>query len=150
MNKPDSITIRVYGLLMHEGRILLSRENIADNLYTKFPGGGLELGEGISDCLQREFREEVDISLSQWKLFHLNENFLASAFHQAKQVLSIYFRVWSDEIRKIKTGDPDKTPLPRPADQVLYWADVQEIQKEPISLPVDVQVVQLLTGGKAN
>ena len=48
--------IRVYGVLVNENRqVLVSDELIRGKYYTKFPGGGLEYGEGTRDCLRREF-----------------------------------------------------------------------------------------------
>jgi ADP-ribose pyrophosphatase YjhB (NUDIX family) len=47
------LNIRVYGLLInHQNEILLVDEQIDDFKFTKFPGGGLELGEGTTDCLK--------------------------------------------------------------------------------------------------
>ena len=52
--------IRVYGILINEqNQVLVSDELIRGNYYTKFPGGGLEFGEGTRDCLVREFKEEL-------------------------------------------------------------------------------------------
>ena len=46
--------IRVYGILINEQhQLLVSDEYIRGNYYTKFPGGGLEFGEGTRDCLVR-------------------------------------------------------------------------------------------------
>ena len=51
--------IRVYGILMTDNKeVLVSDEIIRGNYYTKFCGGGLEIGEGTIDCLKREFLEE--------------------------------------------------------------------------------------------
>lgn len=145
MTKPDSLTVRVYGLLQHKGQILLSKENIYGKNFTKFPGGGLELGEGVLDCLQREFMEEVNIELSRWTLFHINESFLQSTFDSTMQVLSIYYKVWSDQADKVITGDPQETSLLKAhSDQILYWSDLQLLRQEPIQLPIDQEVVQLL------
>ncbi|MBK9515443.1 MAG: NUDIX domain-containing protein [Flavobacteriales bacterium] len=60
MNAP-TFTIRVYGLLLHAGHVLVSDELIKGRRITKFPGGGLEYGEGLKDCLIREIREEIGI-----------------------------------------------------------------------------------------
>jgi 8-oxo-dGTP pyrophosphatase MutT (NUDIX family) len=54
------ITVRVYGILLNERKeVLVSDELIRGNYFTKFPGGGLEFGEGTRACLQREFQEEM-------------------------------------------------------------------------------------------
>ena len=57
--------VRVYGILLNENRqVLVSDEFIRGNYYTKFPGGGLEFGEGTRDCLKREFMEEMNLLVS--------------------------------------------------------------------------------------
>lgn len=151
MPKPESFTIRVYGLLISQDQILLSRENIYGEIYTKFPGGGLEFGEGVVDCLKREIMEEAGIRIKDWELYHINEDYLASAFHHSKQVLSIYYRIWSDEISQIKTVDPEESAkLKVHSDQVLYWAPLNSLNDEPIHLPVDQEVVRLLSRSTDN
>ena len=59
----NRFTIRVYGILFDENkRILVSDEFIRGDYFTKFPGGGLEIGEGTRDCLKREFKEETGVT----------------------------------------------------------------------------------------
>ena len=54
-----SFNLRVYGILINEqNQLLVSDEYIRGMKITKFPGGGLEFGEGTRDCLKREFLEE--------------------------------------------------------------------------------------------
>ncbi|MEO8111148.1 MAG: NUDIX domain-containing protein, partial [Ginsengibacter sp.] len=56
--------IRVYGILINnEKQVLVSDEFIRGKYYTKFPGGGLEFGEGTRNCLVREFEEEMDLTV---------------------------------------------------------------------------------------
>jgi len=53
--------IRVYGLIINANKeVLISDEYVLKTYMTKFPGGGLEFGEGTIDCLKREFREECN------------------------------------------------------------------------------------------
>ena len=60
MNKQiNSFNIRVYGLILESGSILLSKELIMGEEVFKFPGGGLEYGEGLIEGLNREFEEEM-------------------------------------------------------------------------------------------
>ena len=44
-------TIRVYGILLHKGCVLVCDELIKGRHITKFPGGGLEFGEGLKHGL---------------------------------------------------------------------------------------------------
>ncbi len=56
--------IRVYGILTNvKKQVLISDEFIRGNYYSKFPGGGLESGEGTRDCLKREFKEEMNLNV---------------------------------------------------------------------------------------
>ena len=52
--------IRVYGIYIDPDKgILVSDELVNGKYITKFPGGGLEFGEGTIDCLKREMVEET-------------------------------------------------------------------------------------------
>ena len=65
--------IRVYGILINDqNQVLVSDELIRGKHYTKFPGGGLEYGEGTRDCLKREFLEETG--------HEINGNFVVNYF----------------------------------------------------------------------
>jgi 8-oxo-dGTP diphosphatase len=55
--------VRVYGILIHEENVLVSDEYIKGKFITKFPGGGLEFGEGTLDCVVREFKEELGLDV---------------------------------------------------------------------------------------
>ncbi len=136
---PTTFTIRVYGLLIHQGRVLLSRENIKGNIVTKFPGGGLEFGEGTLECLEREFMEELEIEVHNLQHFYTSEDFFASSFHTPpKQVLCIYYLVDSHQIDLIKLGDEMNTDLlQNHNDQVLYWKPISKLDVEDIALATD-------------
>ena len=53
--KVDNFNIRVYALIQNGRKILLSHELINNKRVQKFPGGGVEYGEGIVEALQRVF-----------------------------------------------------------------------------------------------
>ena len=57
-----SFNLRVYGILINEqNQLLVSDEYIRGMKITKFPGGGLEFGEGTRDCLKREFLDYIKL-----------------------------------------------------------------------------------------
>ncbi|MBC7905105.1 MAG: NUDIX domain-containing protein [Gemmatimonadaceae bacterium] len=86
--------IRVYGILTGpENEILVSDEYISGGYYTKFPGGGLEFGEGTRDCLAREFIEEMNLRVSVEEHLYTTDFFQMSAFNPDHQIVSIYYRV---------------------------------------------------------
>ena len=87
-----TLTVRVYGILMNEKKqVLVSDEYIRGEDYTKFPGGGLEIGEGTRDCLKREFIEEMNLEVSIGDHLYTTDFFQISAFNNAHQILSIYY-----------------------------------------------------------
>ena len=90
--------IRIYGILITNDReILVADEYIRGGLYTKFPGGGLEFGEGTRDCLQREFMEEMGLRVKVGEHIYTTDFFQMSAFNPAHQIISIYYRVYALE-----------------------------------------------------
>ena len=77
MNKEiKSFNLRVYALIINEEYILVSRELIMGKYLYKFPGGGLEYGEGLIEGLQRESMEEMNQNLKDIEHFYTTDFFL--------------------------------------------------------------------------
>ena len=88
------INLRVYGLLIDKDKkVLVSDEYIRGAYITKFPGGGLEFGEGTRDCLKREFKEEMDLDISVDDHLYTTDFFQMSAFNPDHQIISVYYFV---------------------------------------------------------
>ena len=138
-----SFNLRVYGLLINaNSQVLLSDENKANLVFTKFPGGGLEFGEGIIDCLKREFMEEVGITVQPKKLFYLTEHFQVSAFDEQDQVISIYYLVESDQIDAIPTST---SPFDfKGKEEVHRWMTINKMKPEDFLFPIDKIVAKKL------
>ncbi len=84
--------LRVYGILINNQRqVLVSDELIRGNYITKFPGGGLEFGEGTRDCLRREFLEEMNLKVEIGEHIYTTDYFQISAFNPEHQIISIYY-----------------------------------------------------------
>jgi ADP-ribose pyrophosphatase YjhB (NUDIX family) len=91
-----SFNIRVYGFLVEDNKLLLSREwyPFYSQGMLKFPGGGMRMGEGVVDCLKREFKEETGVSLLDVALFHMAEGVLPCLFDGGKsQVVPVYYEI---------------------------------------------------------
>ena len=107
-------TIRVYGILVNENkRVLVSDEFIRGDYFTKFPGGGMELGEGTRDCLRREFKEETGLDV--FGLIPVFSRIDGDYF------CVVYIGQWSGEIHK---DDEHETG-------VVEWVDWEELKNGP-------------------
>ncbi|MEI7471832.1 MAG: NUDIX domain-containing protein [Chitinophagaceae bacterium] len=140
------ITVRVYGILLNEKKeVLVSDEYIRGYYFTKFPGGGLELGEGTRDCLQREFMEEMQLSVSVGEHIYTTDFYQQSAFNQAQQILSIYYFAHALEPIRVPLRDQ---PFAFDAAQLEQYELKKEIETfrlipweqfsaDTVSLPID-------------
>lgn len=140
---PEKFNIRVYGLLIKDDQILVADELIGGNAMTKFPGGGLEFGEGIEDCLLREFEEELDITIEIKSLFHINKTYQVSAFNPKEQLISIYYLVENLSKKEIPVG---KKPFAFPPQikQCFRWIEISKLRQLDLTYPIDQQVGKLL------
>ena len=141
-------TIRVYGLLLHDDHVLVADEIIKGQRITKFPGGGLEYGEGTKDCLIREVREEIGVEAFDVRHFFTTDFFQRSTFHTEEiQVLSLYYT--------FRVHDPDALPvMDRPfaftdekeGAEAFRWLDLMTAPPDAVHLPIDKVVLQMLLG----
>ncbi len=128
--------IRVYGLLIANDAILVNDEIIRGRKVRKFPGGGLELGEGTIEGLQREFREELGLEIRVGSHFYTTDYFVKSAWDNS-QVISIYYLV--------EAVSPDFTLVNLfPEAEQTVWVPLSEIRAEDFTLPIDKTVAAML------
>jgi ADP-ribose pyrophosphatase YjhB (NUDIX family) len=147
----NRFTIRVYGILFDENkRILVSDEFIRGDYFTKFPGGGLEIGEGTRDCLKREFKEETGLDVMVGDHIYTTDYFQPSAFNPNDQIISIYYFVQAEDINslavKTKVFDFELHQIADPNGQseVLRWIEWIDLNEDAVSLPIDKIVVRML------
>lgn len=145
--------IRVYGILINEERkVLVSDEFIRGRYYTKFPGGGLELGEGTRDCLVREFKEEMDLAIETASHIYTTDYFQMSAFNPEHQIISIYYFVKPLEQIKAplrnKEFDFDEGQLKIYAEkneiETFRFIDWDHFSAESVTLPIDKIVAGII------
>lgn len=145
--------VRVYGVLLNEqGEVLVSDEKIRGKFYTKFPGGGLEFGEGTRDCLQREFLEELNLKVEVGEHLYTTDYFQVSAFNPEHQIISIYYQVKALEpiAARIST-EPfqfDEAQLKvydaNNETESFRLIPLQDLTEDMVTLPIDKIVVGLL------
>jgi ADP-ribose pyrophosphatase YjhB (NUDIX family) len=138
--------LRVYGILINDKKqVLVSDEYIRGNYYTKFPGGGLEFGEGTRDCLAREFLEEMNLKVEVGEHIYTTDYFQMSAFNPEHQIISIYY--YAKELEEIKVPLRDKI-FDFDDEQLAIYEQKKEIEtfrfidwesfsEESVTLPID-------------
>ena len=149
----ERFNIRVYGILINdEKQVLVSDEFIRGQYYTKFPGGGLEFGEGTRDCLKREFMEELNLEVEVLDHLYTTDFFQESAFRPGDQIISIYYLV--KPMQTISARLSDKK-FDFDEEQLLRYEEKQEVETfrfigwenlsaEGVTLPIDKIVVELI------
>jgi len=145
MNRPRPLrfTIRVYGICIREGHVLLCEEGHNDFRFVKFPGGGLEYGEGLHDALKREFEEELEAGFSHAELFYVNDFFQSSAFDAQTQVISIYYLVHSLEPEPVKNKMEMRGG--KPYELKFIWKPLEELEESDLTFPIDRMVAGKLS-----
>lgn len=138
--------VRVYGLLVNDGKLLVSDEYCAGTYMTKLPGGGLEFGEGTAECIVREFMEETALAVKVKEHFYTTDFFVLSQFNTKGQLISIYYVVETDDdLTVLKTVNEQFENLPAVEDsQNLRWQSLSNLHEEAMTLPVDKVVVRML------
>ena len=126
--------IRVYGLWINDGRLLVNEEQIRGRQVIKLPGGGLDWGEGTVDCLKREWQEELGIDIDVKSHYYTTDFFQASAFDNS-QVISIYYLV--------------DAPVPdiivnHVAAERTYWMLLSDVSADTFTLAIDKVVGGML------
>lgn len=150
-------TIRVYGIFINEkDQILVSDEYIRGGYYTKFPGGGLEQGEGTRDCLKREFKEEMNLRIEVGDHLYTTDYYQQSAFNPGDQVISIYY--YATPVEPIRfhlthskfdfTEDQIKIYKESSEIESFRFIDLKNFSKEDVTLPIDKTVAELILSQK--
>lgn len=143
-------TIRVYGILLDRSRILVSDEFIRGNYFTKFPGGGMELGEGTRECLKREFKEETNLDVEIGEHIYTTDYYQVSAFNPSQQIMSIYYFVKPLEKINLITKDtpfdfePHQIADINGQSEVFRWIAWDDFSENDVHLPIDKKVVTLI------
>jgi 8-oxo-dGTP diphosphatase len=137
--------VRVYGLLINaENEVLISDEQEYGIQFTKFPGGGLEYGEGLIEGLKREFVEECNTEVEVINHFYTTDFFVKSAFNDS-QIISVYYLVKAVSDLRFATktvvfdfdGEGDVL-------QSFRWIKLSELTVDAFTFPTDQYVADLL------
>ena len=136
--KIKSFNLRVYALIIERDSILVSRELIGGKYLYKFPGGGLQYGEGLIEGLQRESMEEMNQNLKNIKHFYTTDFFQQSQFDSKDQLIAIYYKA------KLTSKINNKLKAPKKDFPVFEWKKITDFSDKELHFPTDKFVFNLL------
>ncbi len=137
--------VRVYGILINDSTEILVSDELDYNFpHTKFPGGGLELGEGTRECLIREFMEECNLKIEVLDHFYTTDFYQKSAFNDT-QIISIYYTVKAlEEFAFPVSNIPFDFKDNSNGQQSLRWINLKDFDEDCMTLPIDKVVASLI------
>jgi ADP-ribose pyrophosphatase YjhB (NUDIX family) len=148
---PTRFNVRAYFILFNElqDAVLVSDELIFGNAYTKFPGGGVDFGEGPSDTVVREAMEEMKQPIEVTGHFYTTDFYLPSFFHPADQIISIYYTA-----RMIGAQQFNDAQIAFDFKQRIYneesfrWVKLSVIREDMFHFAADKKVAGMLANRK--
>jgi len=142
--------IRVYGILIHDHKILLTDEFRMDTLMTKFPGGALEFGEGTVECLKREFMEELGLKIDVTTHIYTTDYYQPTKLLPSMmQLISIYYLVKALEPMRFNTTEiPFSFHEKTEGAQCFRWIPLDKLTEDDVTFPLDKKVVSLIVNSK--
>lgn len=132
--KVTRFRVAIYGVLIEDGKVLLTDTTVPSGIITNFPGGGLELGEAPLEAVAREFKEETNIEVEIGELLFCSQHFQQNPEYPDEQLMHIYYRVRRTSGEVIDCGNNDDVVSVR-------WTSLAELPARRI-LKVDLEFTQ--------
>ena len=136
-------TSRVYGFLINNSKqVLVSAERFNGIPLIKFPGGGVEWGEGLQEALIREFKEELKISIGVKENIYFNDFPVESAIDKRYQVQAFFYHVEPLESMRFSTVLSLKPPEKNTEN--FIWVDLKNLSEELFTYEIEKEAAKAL------
>ena len=143
---PSRFTLRVYALIINEKKEVLVTDEFQLNMkMTKFPGGGLDFGEGTIECLKREMMEECNQEIEIVQHFYTTDFFQKALFWEDHQLISIYYlaRLKEPVNFRVSIIAYDFSEMVN-GNQSFRWVSAELLNPDEFTFPIDKHVALLL------
>lgn len=130
MSQNYNFKVRLGVVLLRENKLLLVRQN--NRPFWVFPGGTLELDEGLEECAIREMKEEIDLDVSIEKTLYLAD-FLLDGPDGIKHTIDVFM------LARDEGGEPTMT-LDENLNEMGFFT-LDEVQAMAASPGIEPRVV---------
>lgn len=134
MVQQDRLVLRpaVYAIVLHEGKLLLMTARRVGKYH--LPGGGINVGERMTDALERELQEETGIEVEIERFAHFEELFFyydpsGTAYHG----LHFYYVCRPKTLALLDDAQVEDDAAGQPR-----WASLQELQAQDFWVHGDI------------
>lgn len=134
----NNFRIRVSGILIENGQILLVQQETSGRKYS-IPGGGVDFDESIDQALVREFKEETGITIGIKNIAYISEYFKDKSTHVVEIAFNVFKINPNEEI--VVGSEKDSTSHPITGCQMV---PVDELEKYGMERPARLLKDQLI------
>ena len=144
-NRQGKFNVRVYMLVVRtltsgQRQVLVSYERLPMGAVMKFPGGGLEWGEGVAACVRREALEELGQPIALGPLVHVSQQNHVSSFDTNHQIIAVHHEatllgpVAFEDDGELEDVKGKRVPMMR---QRLGWRDLESLKADEFHFASD-------------
>lgn len=138
----NHFNIRVYGFLIDDGKVLVTDEFRLGIYMTKFPGGGLQFGEGTIECLKREFMEELNTPIEVLSHFYTTDFYQPTTLlPSTMQLFNVYYLVKAEKPYTFKVTDSRNDIPPVDGAQCFRWVSIGDLDPDDFTFPIDKFII---------